>query len=85
MPASLVPVRCYDELLTQMQEAGTLGDEGGQALLDRPAITNLKKLDLHHHYLSDEMRKRFQSLPIEVDVSGQESEDDYGRYVAVGE
>lgn len=64
---------------------GTLGDEGGQALLDSPAIAKLKKLDLHHHYMSDGMMEKLQALPIEVDVSGQESEDDYGRYVAVGE
>ena len=64
---------------------GTLGDEGGQALLDCPALSKLKKLDLHHHYLSDGMMQKFQALPIEVDVSGQESEGDYGRYVAVGE
>ncbi len=64
---------------------GTLGDEGGRALLDCAAITRLKKLDLHHHYLSTGVMERFRSLPIEVDVSGQESEGNYGRYVAIGE
>lgn len=64
---------------------GTLGDQGGQALLDCPAMTQLKKLDLHHHYLSDGLMKKLEALPIEVDVSDQESEGDYGRYVAVGE
>lgn len=64
---------------------GTLGDEGGQALLDCPAITKLKKLDLHRHYLSNELMKKLEALPIEVDVSDQETEEDYGRYVAVGE
>jgi hypothetical protein len=64
---------------------GTLGDEGGRALLACEAIRQLEKLDLHHHYMSDDVMQQFQALPIEVDVSEQEDEDDYGRYVAVGE
>lgn len=74
-----------DQLETLDLSLGTLGDEGGQALLDCPAVSNLKKLDLHHHYLSDDMMQQLKSLPIEVDVSEQESEGEYGRYVSVGE
>jgi hypothetical protein len=64
---------------------GTLGDEGAEALLTAPAVKKLKRLDLHHHYMSDAMMARVKQLGIDVDVSEQESEGEYGRYVSVGE
>lgn len=57
---------------------GTLTDEGGALLLEKvPALSNLKKLDLHYNYLSDEMAEKLRALPIEVDVSEQNEEDEY--------
>ncbi len=65
---------------------GTIGDEGGRALLENPAIAHLNLLDLHHNYFSDEMLARLRELPVdEIDLSEVENEDEYGRYVAVGE
>ncbi len=71
---------------------GTLGDTGAAALLNCPAVRKLAKLDLHHHYCSEEMMQRLQALPIEVDVSEREEPEDWGdeeeeghRFVAVGE
>jgi hypothetical protein len=68
---------------------GTLDDAGATALLNCPAIRKLAKLDLHHHFCSDEMMQRLQSLPIEVDISEREELEDWGngetRYVAVSE
>ncbi len=64
---------------------GTLGDVGGRALLECPDLKNLEKLDLHRHYLSEELMSQLQALPIEVDVSQRETDEEYGRYVAVGE
>lgn len=68
---------------------GTLGDEGGQALLDNPAVKKLKSLNLEHHYLSDDMMAKLHALGIPVNLSGQEDEDEYDgesyRYVEVGE
>jgi hypothetical protein len=68
---------------------GTLTDKGAQALLDDAAITKLEKLDLHHHFCSDEMMEKLKALPCEVDVSEQEAGDQDGdetyRYVAHGE
>jgi hypothetical protein len=65
---------------------GTLGDVGAAALLASPAVARLQKLDIHHHYCSDEMVARLQGLGIEVDASEQEREEDEDdRYVAVGE
>ena len=68
---------------------GTLGDEGARALLDSEGVKKLKRLDLHYHFCTDEMQKKLQALPMEVDVSDAQSGDEWGgevhRYVAVSE
>jgi hypothetical protein len=68
---------------------GTLGDDGAAALLASPAVARLEKLDLHHHFCSQETVRRLEGLGIEVDASEpQEAEEfngDVWRYVAVGE
>jgi hypothetical protein len=64
---------------------GTLGDEGAEALLASPAVKRLKRLDLHHHYLSAPVRAKMTKLGIEVDISDEQDEGKYGRYVSVGE
>jgi len=68
---------------------GVLGDTGAQALLDAPALAKLEKLDIHHHYCSQEMVTRLEALPIALDASEAETPDEYDgeeqRYVAVGE
>lgn len=69
---------------------GTLGDEGGEALLGGQPLTHLKKLDLHHHYLSEPMRERIRATlepaGVVVDLSECESaRDDDSRFTAVAE
>jgi hypothetical protein len=68
---------------------GTLGDEGAAALLTSPLVARLEKLDIHHHYCSNETVAQLQQLGITIDTSEQEEADeDDGRtwrYVAVGE
>ena len=66
---------------------GTLSDDGAKALLNNPRIRELDKLDLHYHYMSDEMMEALRALPIQVDVSDQQDfeEDPEDRYVAVSE
>ncbi len=57
---------------------GTLTDEGGQVLLDRlPQFPNIRYLDLHHHYLSDEMMKKLEELSMEVDLSEPNEPDEW--------
>ena len=52
---------------------GTLTDKGGSLLLEKlPELSNIKKLDVHHHYLSDEMMEKIGNLSLEADVSEQE-------------
>ncbi|GHH69478.1 hypothetical protein GCM10017673_19990 [Streptosporangium violaceochromogenes] len=68
---------------------GALGDEGAEALLSGQPLTHLKRLDLHHHYLTDPMvdrvRAAFAGSGVEVDLSEQEDPDGDWRYVAVAE
>ena len=57
---------------------GTLTDKGGALLLEKlPAYPNIKKLDVHYNYLSEEMAKKLSALPIETDVSESEEADVY--------
>ncbi len=78
------------EILDQIEvldlSLGTLGDKGAQSLVESPKIKNLKKLDLHYHYMSKEMMKKIKDIGITVDVSDQQDEEDEeDRYVSVSE
>ncbi|MFI8521015.1 STM4015 family protein [Streptomyces sp. NPDC085481] len=73
---------------------GTLTDAGGQALLDgQRSLAHLKRLDLSHHYLSEEMSERIVAAlaphGVDVDVADRQQPDEYdgelNRYTAVGE
>ncbi|MGW4650076.1 STM4015 family protein [Kitasatospora sp. NPDC004289] len=63
---------------------GTLTDAGAESLL---GLTHLKRLDLHHHYLTAAAQERLRAaLPgVELDLSGAEDPEDDWRYVANGE
>lgn len=57
---------------------GTLTDKGGSLLLEKlPELSNIKKLDVHYHYLSDEMMEKIGKLSLETDVSEQEEADEW--------
>jgi len=81
----------YSPLLERLRvldlSLGTLCDNGAAALLASPGIKNLEFLDLHHHYCSDEMVAKLETLGIKVDASEQEDPEKYDgeRYVAVAE
>lgn len=74
---------------------GTLTDKGATALLDGGPLTHLKKLDLHHHFLSEALKERIrESLEpagVEVDLdeddadSYEEEDGTVHRYVSVDE
>ncbi|MFE4664737.1 STM4015 family protein [Streptomyces sp. NPDC056716] len=72
---------------------GTLGDTGADALLRGQPLTHLKRLDLHHHFLSrpmaDRIRAALAAAGTEVDLSdGQTRHRERSperRYVAVSE
>lgn len=57
---------------------GTLSDKGGQLLWDRlPSYPNIKVLDVHYHYMSEEMEKKLQALPLEADTSEANEPEEY--------
>lgn len=57
---------------------GTLTDKGGELLLQEvPKYPNIKKLDVHYNYLSQEMAQKLEQLPIEVDASEINEPDEY--------
>ncbi|MFF8946836.1 STM4015 family protein [Streptomyces sp. NPDC014864] len=73
---------------------GVLTDEGATALLGGRPLTHLKRLDLHHNYLSDAVRERFREtlggagVTLDLERGYAEEDEDDGRvwrYVAVGE
>lgn len=68
---------------------GTLGDAGASLLAASPAVAKLKKLDIHHHYVSEDNVARLRALGIEVNDDDREEPDSWDgeehRYVAVSE
>ncbi|MFJ4776559.1 STM4015 family protein [Streptomyces sp. NPDC088762] len=73
---------------------GVLTDQGGTALLGGQPLTHLKKLDLHHNYLTEPLKQRFRDVLEPAGVAldlhrGHAEEDDWDgrtwRFVAVGE
>lgn len=82
MQDEIVPIVLDSKFMNQIEtldlSLGTLTDQGGTILLERlPSFSGVKKLDVHYHYLSDEMMKKLQELPMEVDVSEQEKAYEY--------
>ncbi|MGW5421157.1 STM4015 family protein [Streptomyces sp. NPDC003943] len=72
---------------------GVLTDKGAEALLAGQSLTHLKRLDLSHHYVSEETAERITAAlaphGVDVDVSDRQVPDEYDgtlyRYTAVGE
>ncbi len=79
------------QLSTLDLSLGMLTDTGAAALLAGQPLTHLRKLDLHHHFLSEEMMRRLRDElePHGVDIDLSEAEgadtDPDERYVAVDE
>lgn len=64
---------------------GTLGDEGAKALLASQDVRKLARVDLSHHYISEDVQAQMRAaMPGVVLDDAQEEDGDY-RYVAVGE
>jgi hypothetical protein len=64
---------------------GVLTDGGAAALVASGAVKKLKRLDLHHHFLTEAMMRKLADLGIPVDISDAESPDSEYRFVAVSE
>lgn len=87
--AVIVKSPVIDQLETLDLSLGSLSDEGATALLQFEAKPHLKRLDLHHHYLSKPLQKKLKQLPFPVDLSDAkvvEEDDEFsGRFVSVSE
>ncbi|MGW5385654.1 STM4015 family protein [Nocardia sp. NPDC003963] len=72
---------------------GILTDTGATALLGGQPLTHLKRLDLHHNYLSEGIRERLRDtlspkVELDLDAGGAETHSYDGevwRYVSIGE
>ncbi|MGC4808229.1 STM4015 family protein [Micromonospora sp. DT233] len=70
---------------------GAFTDAGAAALLDGQPLTHLRRLDLHHHFLSEPAQQRLTAtLPgVEIDLSDPQQPDVHDgreyRFTAVGE
>jgi hypothetical protein len=87
--AALTGAPVVGRLSTLDLSLGVLSDVGAAALLAGQPLTHLRKLDLHHHFLSEEMmarlREELEPAGVELDLSdAQEGEID-GRFIAVSE
>lgn len=89
LAAALVSAPVVAQLSTLSLALGTLGDQGAAALLVGQPLTHLAALDLHHHYLSEEMRQRLEdtvgAAGTALDLSQTQNLDDDRPYVANGE
>ncbi|MDT0380637.1 STM4015 family protein [Streptomyces sp. DSM 42041] len=90
--AAVVAAPVVARLSSLSLSMGVLTDTGGEALLKgRAALSHLRRLDLHFHFLSDAMTAALpEAFPgVRVDVSEQTKPDEYRgetyRYVAVAE
>ena len=64
---------------------GTLSDIGGEALVANAALRTLRKLDLHHNFLTEEVKAKILKVFPGADVTGEGEDYDDERFVAVGE
>lgn len=66
---------------------GNLSDEGAVALLSGGNLSGLKRLDIHHHYVSDEVLDGLKATGVDLDAEYRHDPSDHDgeRYIAVTE
>ncbi len=88
---ALADAPVLQQLETLDLSLGNLGDEGAVPLLEGGNLAGLKRLDIHHHYVSDEVVDGLKALGLDLDDSeGQvggdvDAADRSTRYIAVSE
>ena len=74
----VVNSRYMNQIETLDLSNGTLTDKGGELILQKiPACPNIKKLDLHYHYLTDGMMEKLKALPVEIDLDEKNEPDNF--------
>ncbi|MDO4330021.1 MAG: STM4015 family protein [Lachnospiraceae bacterium] len=78
LAAVVLKSKFMDQIHTLDLSCGTLSDEGGALLFKTlPSYPNIKKLDVHYHYLSDAMVAKLKALPLKLDASDQNQPENY--------
>ncbi|TDC46426.1 hypothetical protein E1281_27985 [Actinomadura sp. KC345] len=74
--AALADAAVTSRLSTLDLSLGTLSDKGARVLLDTPAFRGLDRLDLHHHYMSEDMaeqvRAHFTEAGVDLDTDDRQ-------------
>lgn len=78
LAAVVLDSKYMKQITTLDLSCGSLTDAGGELILQKlPSYPNVKALDLHYHYLSDDMTRKLRRLPVEIDLSEQNSPEEY--------
>lgn len=77
----IVEMFLQSDILPQLEtmdiSAGVLKDEGAQLLLDNmDKIAHLKFINMRYNYLSKDMKKQLQELPMKIDISETQEMDE---------
>jgi urease alpha subunit len=64
-----------DQLDTLDLSLGTLTDVGAKAFLSSEKIKNLKKLDLHYHFMSPDMVKQLRKTGVTINAEDPQEAD----------
>jgi uncharacterized protein (TIGR02996 family) len=85
----LIPHLAKSPLLKQVTSLdlslGEMTDEGANAIVEHAdAFKHLKHLNVHRNYLTDDACNALKGVVANIDVGGQEDDDDY-RYCQIGE
>jgi hypothetical protein len=88
--AALAGAPVVARLSTLDLSLGMLSDVGAAALLSGQPLTHLRRLDLHHHFITEDMmarlREELEPAGVDLDLSeAGDEEDEDERYIAVSE
>lgn len=82
---ALAASNIIDRIETLDLSKGTLSDQGAGALLNSGKLQGLKKLDIEHHYVSEDMVAKLKGAVAELNAADRQELEDYGPFVAVSE
>lgn len=75
---AVIDCKYMKQIQTLDLSLGTLTDKGGEILLNNlDKYPNLEQVDLHFHYLSEDMMKRLGGLSVKVNLEEQQEADNY--------
>lgn len=86
LAAALADAPILGRIETLDLSLGNLGNEGVMALLEGGNLGGLRRLDVHHHYIADEVLDGLKALGLDlIDGDGKGEVDEADRYISVSE